>query len=94
MPCFLTILALFLPRLVLFLLWLFSEYLHRAFDTVVWPVLGFLLMPYTTLAWAAAQNEAGGVKGWSLALLIVAVLLDLGVISGSKPPRKVPGHAK
>src|SRR5690349_831638 len=51
--CLLALLALISPRLVLFLLWLFSNVLSRAFDSWVVPFLGFFLLPWTTLTYAA-----------------------------------------
>jgi len=83
------ILGLFFPRLALVLMWLFSDYLGRAFETTVWPVLGFVFMPFTTLAWALAQNEGGGVHGVWIAVVVIAALVDLGVVGkGAKDRRK------
>lgn len=71
------------PRLVLFLMWLFSTYLERAYETRIWPLLGFLFMPLTTLAYAWSVNSYGAVKGLGLFVVILAVLFDLGLIGGS-----------
>ena len=82
MPCCcLGIVAVLFPRLALAVM-AFTGYGARAFDTYVWPVLGFLFMPYTTCAYALAMNELGGVHGWGLALLIFGVILDLGSHGG------------
>jgi hypothetical protein len=43
------LLALVAPRFVLVLLWLFTDYLASAFHSFVWPLLGFILAPATTL---------------------------------------------
>lgn len=84
MPCFIAGIAFFFPRLVLILLFIFSSFLSSAFQTVLWPVLGFIFMPYTTLAYAGAMNYGGGsVSGMWLIIVVIAVLLDLGVIGGS-----------
>ncbi|MCE7973637.1 MAG: hypothetical protein DYG92_04820 [Leptolyngbya sp. PLA1] len=85
------ILGLFFPRLALALIWLFSDYLGRAFETTVWPLLGFLFMPFTTLAWALAQNEGGGVHGVWIAVVVIAALMDVGVIG--RGAKKRPKHA-
>lgn len=78
MPILLFLLALFLPRVTLFLIWLFSrDYLDRAFETVLWPVLGFIFLPLTTLAWAFAMNSHGSIEGLWLILIGVAALIDL-----------------
>lgn len=88
MPCLVALLALFLPRLTMVLLFLFSDYLRSAFQTVLWPLLGFIFMPYTTLAYAWAINSNGSVSGLYLFVVIIAVLVDLGVIGGSARTRR------
>ena len=82
MPCLIAAIAFFFPRLVMVLMVIFSDYLGRAYETLVWPLLGFFFMPYTTLAYAWAKNSHGSVEGVHLAVVIVAVLLDLGVVGG------------
>lgn len=72
-----------MPRVVLLLVAIFSNYLGRAFETVLWPVLGFFFMPTTTLAYAWARNSNNGsVDGFYLAVVVLAVLIDLGLIGG------------
>lgn len=78
MPCFLALLAYFFPRVVLVLVWLFSDYLGRAYSTILWPLLGFIFMPLTTLAYAFAINSNGSVAGIYLAVVVIAAILDLG----------------
>jgi hypothetical protein len=82
MPCLLVLIALIFPRLVLLLVWLFSDYLGRAYHTVLWPVLGFLFMPLTTLAYAWAINSYGAVSGAPFFVVLLAALIDLGAIGG------------
>ncbi len=77
MPFLLGCLALAAPRLVLVLVFLFSGYLGRAYETALWPVLGFLFLPTTTLAYAYALNEAGSVSGLHFVLVVIALLVDL-----------------
>ncbi|MDZ4858816.1 MAG: hypothetical protein SGI88_07510 [Candidatus Hydrogenedentes bacterium] len=82
MPCLIIIFALMVPRLTLVVMWLLS-YTATAFDTRLWPLLGFIFMPYTTCAYAIGMNANGGFTGWSLILLIIAILFDLGSHGGS-----------
>jgi hypothetical protein len=82
--CLLILLALVGPRLVLFLLWLFTNYLSRAFDTFVWPLLGFLVLPWTTIAYAIAQNEFGGLSGVGLLVVALGFFGDIGAIGGAR----------
>lgn len=76
--CLLAILSLISPRLVLVLLWLFSDRLTIAFDSFVLGFLGFLLLPYTTLFYALAYQPFTGVSGFGWILVAFGVLLDLG----------------
>jgi hypothetical protein len=84
MGCFGFFLGLAMPRLVMIVLWIFTDYLGRAYDTVIVPLLGFFLLPTTTLTYAVAQNETGGVQGWGVVLVIVGVALDLGLWGGGR----------
>ena len=86
MQCCLGCLMLLGPRFVLFVLFLTSDWLGRAYDINLWPFLGFLFLPWTTLAYAYALNEGGGLQGPYLALWMVALLTDLFFTrqSGSK----------
>jgi hypothetical protein len=87
MPCFLALTAYFFPRVVILLLFIFTTYLHRAYQTAIWPILGFLFMPLTTLAYAFAINTNGSVTGFYAFLMVVAALLDLGT-HGAGPMRR------
>ena len=78
MPCFLTLGAYFFPRVILVLVWLFSDYLGRAYHSVIWPLLGFVFMPLTTLAYAWAINSNGSVSGMYAFAVILAAVMDLG----------------
>ena len=87
----LILIALVGPRLTLFVLWLFTDYLSRAFDSFVLPFLGFLFLPWTTLAYAIAQNELGGLSGLGLLVLVLGFLVDLGALGGGARGRSWGG---
>jgi hypothetical protein len=88
MCCVLALLAFVGPRLVIFLLWLFTNYMSRAFDGLLLPLLGFLLLPWTTIAWAIAQNEFGGTSGIGLLVIVIGFLADIGVLGGGARGRR------
>ncbi len=78
-----------MPRLAIILVVIFSDYIGAAYQTIVWPLLGFFFMPLTTLAFAWAINANGSVSGFYLLPLILAVLIDLGIIGGGATNRHV-----
>jgi len=82
MPCLVALIALFAPRVAIVLLVIFSDYIGAAYATILWPLLGFFFMPFTTLAYAFAMNSQGSVSGLYLALVVVAVLADLATLGG------------
>ena len=78
MGCFVALLALFSPRLALFALWLFGDLLSRAFDDWWLPLLGFFLLPWTTLAYAVMWSSSNDVTGFEWFIVILGFLFDLG----------------
>ena len=79
MGCLLALLALISPRLALVGVWIFSDVLSRAFDSWLLPFLGFFLLPWTTLAYAAFWDWGSGreVAGFEWFFVVLAFLLDL-----------------
>ena len=88
MCCLLVLLAFFTPRIVLFVLLLFTDYLSRAFDGFVLPFIGFLFLPATTLAYAIAQNELGGLNGLGIVVVLIGLAVDIGLIGGGASRRR------
>jgi hypothetical protein len=82
MPCLLLVLFLAFPRIALVLLFLFSNYLLRAYHGLILPLLGFLFLPLTTLAYAWMANTGRPTAGVNLIILLVAVVIDLGGLGG------------
>jgi hypothetical protein len=78
MPCLLALIALVAPRLVIFLLWLFTTWFRGLFGTALWPILGFLFLPTTLLWYTAVQNWFGGQWTlWPVVGIVVALLIDV-----------------
>jgi len=89
MPCVIGCLALFVPRLVIILVAIFSDYLSTAYESWVWPVLGFFFLPLTTLAYAWAWHHGGGsVSDIGLVVVVLAVLIDLGLLGSGEHSRR------
>ncbi|MEO5923651.1 MAG: hypothetical protein ABIR70_07480 [Bryobacteraceae bacterium] len=90
MPCCAILLFLFLgPRVAIAALAVFSSYLGRAFHgEFLLPVLGWLFLPWTTLAYAWAMNTSGSVSGLQAIVVVVALLADLGILGGGAAKRR------
>jgi len=72
------------PRIILFGMWLFTDYISRAYETWFWPFLGFLLLPSTTIAYSIAANEFGGFEGWGAVIVVGGVMVDALIYGGFK----------
>jgi hypothetical protein len=81
-PCLLILGLFWMPRVIIVLLVIFTDYIGRAFDSFLWPLLGFIFAPTTTLAWAWMTNTRGEAGGIHLVIVAVALLFDLGVFGG------------
>jgi hypothetical protein len=88
MPCLLLIVVLAFPRIVLLALFLMSSYLQRAYHGLLIPLLGFLFMPLTTLAYAWEVNNHMALQGVNLLILLIAVIVDLGGLGGGEWHRR------
>jgi hypothetical protein len=84
MPCLALLLALISPRLALVAVWLLTDLLGRAFDSVLLPLIGFFLLPWTTLAfvlmWDLGTHRVTGLEWF---IVVLAFLGDLGAYGGS-----------
>ena len=88
MGCFVVLFALISPRLALFFVWIFSDWLSLAFDSWVLPVLGFFLLPWTTLAYAAMWvYGTNDVNGFEWFIVVLAFLIDIGAIGSGNRAR-------
>lgn len=74
--------------MALFLLFLFSDLLGRAFDSWLVPFLGFFLLPWTTLAYAAMWASSNGVNGFEWFIVVLAFLIDIGAFAGGRRRRE------
>jgi hypothetical protein len=81
--CLFGCLGFLVPRAILIVLWL-SGYLERAYESVLWPLMGFVFLPLTTITYAWVINSHGQVDGLYTVGITLAVLADLGVLSGSR----------
>lgn len=91
MCCFVAALGLFGPRIALLLVWIFGDKVQLAFHNGwVAPLLGLLLLPWTTLAYVLAYAPVHGVTTYGWLLVGLGVLFDIGsYASGGRSRRAV-----
>ena len=77
MCCAVAILFAFGPRAAILVWWLIEPLRWgAAFDTFLWPFLGFLVLPWTMLVYGIAQTNGMTLLNWIF--LGLAFLIDLG----------------
>jgi hypothetical protein len=64
------------PRLVLLFLWLFAGRVSAAFEGILIPLLGFLFLPFTTLAYVLVWNAQSGVSGAAWLLVVGGLVFE------------------
>lgn len=86
MCCFWTILVFLGPRFASIIWWIANPVRWvgdtdvSAFDSALWPILGIIFVPWTTLMYLLVFP--GGVEGWDWLWLGLAVLGDIGMYAG------------
>jgi hypothetical protein len=88
--CLLALFAAISPRFVIFLLWVFSDRLTVAFRSGWEGIIGFLLLPYTTLFYALVYAPGRGVDSFGWFMVALGVLLDLSSHAFSSRARRRP----
>ena len=79
MCCFVTALILMGPRAGLIVWWLLNRVrFEAAYDRFIWPFLGFLFLPWTTLMYTVAWAPLKGVSGVGWVLVGLGLLADIG----------------
>jgi len=82
MCCIFASLVLLGPRIVGALWWLFRPVLWQsAFSHWIWPLLGLVFLPWTTLMWVLVYT--GGVTGIEWLFIAMAVFADIASYAGS-----------
>jgi hypothetical protein len=83
MGCLLAIFAGMFPRFAVIIFWIARpNQMDAIFTSFVWPVLGIIFLPFTTLIYVLLWSPAG-LTGFDWVWLILAFLLDIGGLLGS-----------
>ena len=95
MGCLFALFAGAFPRVADIILWLArpAQFTAPFGGAWLWPALGILFLPLTTLFYVFMWSPAGGIQGFDWFWLFLAVMLDIGNAAGSAYTNrdKVPG---
>ena len=87
-PCVAAVFAFISPRLAIIVVAIFSDILSRAYDSWFLPLIGFFLLPWTTLAYAVMWDVGTHrVNGFEWFVVVLAFLVDLGSYAGGQRAR-------
>ena len=81
------------PRFGLLIVWLARPNLvDAAFSSWIWPLLGIIFLPFTTLMYVILYR-GGGLSGFDWFWIFLAVMFDIGhTVTGYSQRRQVPGY--
>jgi hypothetical protein len=88
LPCLLALLIVLFPRIAIVLLYLFTNFFQGVFTSVILPVIGFILLPLTLLAYTWMVKIHQPTDTMFLVIMFIAVILDLGLIGGGARRRR------
>lgn len=95
MCCLFTTLVLFGPRLGILIWWLLDPVRwNLAFPSFIWPLLGFLFLPWTTIMYVSVGIN--GLSWFDWVWLAIALLVDLGSYGGGAygNRNRIPGYGQ
>lgn len=84
MCCVISVILLIGPRAGILIWWLLNPVrFNVVFDTLLWPILGFIFLPFTTLAALLVYRPLlGGWVGLDWLWIALGVLMDLSAYGG------------
>jgi hypothetical protein len=86
MCCFFTILVFLGPRFAAIIWWLVAplrwvgDTVVSAFNSIIWPILGIIFLPWTTLMYVIVAP--GGLLGFDWLWIALAVVADIASYGG------------
>jgi hypothetical protein len=88
MPCLLALLIVLFPRIAVLVLYLLTTFFNNVYDTILIPVLGFIFMPITLIAYTWLAKTHAVVDATYIVVILIAVVLDLGLLGGGEMRRR------
>jgi len=90
MACLVALLAVFFPRLAFLTVWLARPGLVTAAfgQAILWPILGVIFIPFTSLVYVVLYHPGVGIVGWEWLWVGLAFLLDISHWVGGYSQRR------
>lgn len=84
MGCLFLTLLIVSPRVGVGALWLFTDWVERAFDDgILLPILGIIFLPWTTALYVLGYLIGEAATPWGILGAIIGLFLDLALHAGS-----------
>lgn len=97
MGCLFLLMAGVFPRIADIILWIARPVMFTApfGGNWLWPVLGIIFLPFTTLFYVFMWTPGIGLTGWDWLWIALAVFMDVSHIVGSYRTNRerIPGYA-
>jgi hypothetical protein len=86
--CLLALASWISPRLGIVIAWIFfNDHTSATFTTFILPFIGFIFLPWTTLAYIICYAVPIGVTGFGWVVVVLALLIDLGSYGSGQQAR-------
>ncbi len=83
MCCFFSVLFFLGPRAGILIWWLIdTRRWEIAFESFIWPLLGFIFLPWTTLMYVAVNNPVSGISLLGWIFVAIGVFADISMHGG------------
>lgn len=80
MGCLFLILIALVPRAGVVALWIWTDWVSRAFDSGwVLPVLGIVIVPWTTALYVVGYIIGDGAAPWGIVGAVIGALIDIAI---------------
>ena len=86
--CLVALFAMVSPRLAIGIVFLLTDRMGIAFQHFWMGLVGFLFLPWTTLAWSVCYQRGNGVSGFGWILVVAAFIVDLSTHAGASQARR------
>ncbi len=91
--CLVALFAMMSPRLAIAVVFFFTDRMGIAFQHFWMGFVGFIFMPWTTLAWTLCYQRVNGVSGFGWVLVVAAFIADLSTHAAASQARRSRARA-